>query len=1535
MPLHVITGMHRSGTSALAGALAAAGLDLGDEADHLPPAPDNPKGFFEHQDFKTFNDHVFEVAGATWDSVPTLVGEWWRRREYAALRARASTLIDDWCREERDFTVKDPRAVFTLPLWRSVTTVSGVVISMRSPEEVVASLGRRNRMEPSRAAELWIRYVTMGVRTAPDAHLLFLDDLFAEPRSRLAEVVRTFGLSPDDFDLAAGVAFLDRGLTTSSPTVPGSEELDAARWLYEAMRHRRGETQQIVRRLEGRATNASQDPLEARRRLEDERERRERHQNRAQKVQAEAERLHAQLEDERERRERHQNRAQKLQTEVERLRVQVAAVRSQLVEVRDRAGALQKDHAERGRDLKRLRGTLASERRTLQQRAERAEYRYERLRSRRAVRFSLRAARFMRPLFRLIRRVRGGGLRSRLSRGMPAVPPAAPDDVGPRDAAGGTGGEAPRPVPEALPLVVDKHLSNRGDHAVELGTVRAAVERAADAQVTVLVPVHDAPEALERCLDSIRRNTCGHAQLLIIDDASRLDETRALLERYERLDGVTVLRNQDNLGFTRTVNRGLGHVAGDVVVLNSDTEVGPRWLASLRLAAYSSDRTGTATAVSDNAGAFTIPVPGRYCPAPPHLDTDGVARVAAVGPWVLPETPTANGFCAYFRRDMLDAVGLFDAEAFPRGYGEENDLSLRAASMGWRHVVADGVFVRHVRSASFGEEKHELMAAGRRRIDERHPDYTRRVRTFMSGEPMRIVRDRAAERWDTAGPEAGRPRVLYVVHAGGGGTPKTAVDLAVGISDSWDSFVMTCDSRRLTLHVVRDGVLSPLDTHLFDPPLRFGETGREDVLDLYSTLLVELAIDVLHVRHLVKNSLDLLTAAADLGVPTVLSLHDFFMVCPTIHLMDEESQFCAGACTAGPGPCAVPMSWVADQAPPLKHDGVYWWRELVGPLLQRADAIVTTSATVKDVHLRSFPDLHPDDITLIEHGRDLDWSPIDVAPPESGGVVRLLLPGNLAVHKGTDYVREMLRHDTEGRLDVHLLGRVAAGNEDLGTYHGTYTREDFAERVSAIAPHFIGILSTTAESYSHTLSESLMTGVPIAGTDIGAVGERLRAHGGGVLLPVDDPEAGLTSLLSAADDHIAWSGLRLREKSGVRTVLEMSQDYERLYRSVLARRRCIEFPGPARLRVSVVTPGLGLGAPASSHVRLLRPLGHPSLATDLDVRQVPPEALAEVTDADVVVVHRTALEHVDHGAVLATLGDRGIPIVVDVDDLLFDPDRLPQSSDREWAPAVEALRASMQAAVFVTVSTDPLLDAARELVGDVRLVRNAVDERLWFAPTPDGSSPGRGGTEHPSSEAGAPLRVLYMGSRTHGADLELVRPAIERLRERDPDGIRIGVVGGETTPSEWYDSIPIPFSVYDRFVPWLRTVATEYDVAVAPLVDDEFNASKSDLKWLEYSAMGLPVIVSDVPSYRSVKDGITGLVVGSGPDEWVTALRSMRHGDLRDELRAAARLEVLAERTLARTANRWVALLREAAASTTSAIEMSASDSPDRVSGEA
>lgn len=262
--------------------------------------------------------------------------------------------------------------------------------------------------------------------------------------------------------------------------------------------------------------------------------------------------------------------------------------------------------------------------------------------------------------------------------------------------------------------------------------------------VSIVVPVFNAHDEVSACLASLRRHAdLERLRVIVIDDGSTDPRIGVLLEEYKVIPGFCILRNPANLGYTKTVNRGIREAGStDVVLLNSDAIATPNWLSGLRACAYSRPRIGTVTAMSDNAGAFSFPIQGKKTALPDGVSVDEFAlRVVDHTAGCEPvEVPTGSGFCMYIRRQLIDSLGLFDEEAFPRGYGEENDFCMRALKNGWKNVVSPWSYVFHVRTASFGGEKEKLVRAGVDVVTRRYPDYAKRVNEAFSSVQMTALR---------------------------------------------------------------------------------------------------------------------------------------------------------------------------------------------------------------------------------------------------------------------------------------------------------------------------------------------------------------------------------------------------------------------------------------------------------------------------------------------------------------------------------------------------------------------------------------------------------------------------------------------------------------------------------------------------------------------------------------------------------------------------------------------------------------------------
>jgi glycosyltransferase involved in cell wall biosynthesis len=670
--------------------------------------------------------------------------------------------------------------------------------------------------------------------------------------------------------------------------------------------------------------------------------------------------------------------------------------------------------------------------------------------------------------------------------------------------------------------IVESGLANHSEGIEAIRVVQTTLAPA------IIVPIYNAPECVEDCIRSVLHHTTQDFRLILVDDASPDPRVQDLLWRFAALPNVTVACNASNLGYTATVNRGIS-LAGeaDVVLLNSDTVVTPLWLRNLQLAAYSGARVATATPFSDNAGAFSAPRIGEPNAIPEQTGLDAYARlVTRNAARLYPEVPTGNGFCMYVRRTCIDEIGAFDAEAFPRGYGEENDFCLRAAAAGWTHVVDDATLIHHVRSASFGAESDKLRQAGRAAVDRRYPAYPKAVEAMLA-DPLL---DRARRNVDTAQNKAIAgsrvlPRILFVISTTSGGTPRTNEDLMRALDDRAEAFVLQCDSRVIHLHEVSGGDYVQVDRHVLRTPTRAFPHRSEEYDAVLRTWLVRHAFESVHIRHIAWHSLGLVDEARLLGLPVIFSFHDYYTVCPTVKLLDDQMAFCGGRCTPGAGRCQMEL-WDTDEYPGLKHGAVHDWRKQFSDILTKCSAFVTTSTGARNSIIDAFPALQDRRFEIIPHGRD--FSRFDQPEPSwrDDEPLRLLVPGHILPAKGLQIVAELGRLAAKLKLEIHILGTIDPAVEATANVvlHGSYGRDEFRDRVKQIKPHVGGIFSIWPETFCHTLTELWASGIPVVAFDTGAVADRIRVHGGGWLCDVGDLNGLSRRLVGIRQDRAGYRG---------------------------------------------------------------------------------------------------------------------------------------------------------------------------------------------------------------------------------------------------------------------------------------------------------------------------------------------------------------------------------------------------------------------------
>jgi len=321
----------------------------------------------------------------------------------------------------------------------------------------------------------------------------------------------------------------------------------------------------------------------------------------------------------------------------------------------------------------------------------------------------------------------------------------------------------------------------------------------------------------------------------------------------------------------------------------------------------------------------------------------------------------------------------------------------------------------------------------------------------------------------------------------------------------------------------------------------------------------------------------------------------------------------------------------------------------------------------------------------------------------------------------------------------------------------------------------------------------------------------------------------------------------------------------------------------------------------SSYIRLLLPLTHAT-----NVSHIRMTCGRTYKKADIVIAERTWEQDLAAAEELVknVRRDDGCLVYTIDDDLLaLTTDGVPQNSFMTQ-PKIRLVELLVRESHGVLVTTDRLKQKMLFYNNRVLTIPNAIDERLFnsgTAPVP------QNGNERP-------LVMGYMGTSTHDAAILMIADALRRSLRKHRRALTFELIGGVGNRATLEAFAGLPMNVlrsgdsmkYPAFIRWMAQTV-RWDFAIAPLEDNAFTRGKSDIKFLDYSALGIPGIYSRVPAYLgSVSHRETGLLVDNHADAWEDAVDFMvsRH-EVRAEIARNARSYVWTRRTLTQNAAHW------------------------------
>jgi len=683
--------------------------------------------------------------------------------------------------------------------------------------------------------------------------------------------------------------------------------------------------------------------------------------------------------------------------------------------------------------------------------------------------------------------------------------------------------------------------------------------------------------------------------------------------------------------------------------------------------------------------------------------------------------------------------------------------------------------------------------------------------------------------------------------------------------------------------------------------------------------------DVVHAHSVQALGAGVLHAARDAGVPVVLTMHDWWWLCPCLFRLSPQGSVCPPI--VRPERCAG-----RDDADFADR------RAVLEKALACVDRILTPSAYLRDNLILN--GLDPARISVQENGtprparaRGRDGAArTDGAQPlravflggagnrEKGLQVLLeaacALPPGVVVHAYAVSERELVPFTAQlsGRVVCHPPFPASALDDVL----------DDADVVV--------IPSLMRESFSLVAREALIRSVPVVTSDCGGPEEVVRDGENGLVVPTGVPRALTAALSRLAEDRALLTRLASCPPPQLATPEDQAAAAEALYEEVVREARARRETAAADAgatggrslfrRLFDLRALLGLGAEAP--VPEGAPSGVPAarggvrrfgegkrvlFLTGIDgaplryrvwhlMEQLAEagidsrafyhsdeKALVAARGADLIVLFRAPYS-VTVAAVIAEARRRGVPVVFSVDDLVFRPDLLDDAPalghDRPeivagFRQSVEAYARSFAASDCFLGSTESLVEAARDQGRVAFLHRNGLgspqlacaEHARTLALAARFAGGGNGSGPHP-------VRVGFLsGTDTHDRDLAAIAPALRAVMERLPH-VRL-VLGGPV-------AVPAALEGLDErierwpFVAWsdLPARLASLDVNLAPLeLPNAFNQAKSEVKYLEAAAVQVATVASPSDAFRiATRDGASGLLADD-VDSWQKALERL------------------------------------------------------------
>ena len=636
--------------------------------------------------------------------------------------------------------------------------------------------------------------------------------------------------------------------------------------------------------------------------------------------------------------------------------------------------------------------------------------------------------------------------------------------------------------------------------------------------VDIIIPVFNGYTHITKLFDSIIKNTNPPYRLIIIDDASTDYRVVSFLKEFEKKlkhighPEVILVRNERNLGFVASVNKGFSLSQNHVVILNTDVIVPPGWLYRLMKPIFDHPEEIASTTPFTNAGTIcSFPeflVDNELTDEFDPMEIDKFfAQVDAEK--IIMDLPTAVGFCMGINKIALQEIGYFNEYLFGKGYGEENDWSMRARARGFKNILVPNLFVYHKHGGSFSsEEKQKLMQENLEKIKKLHPDYLKLVASFIKEDPPKAVRDFVFLKYASSKIET----TLLIDHTLGGGANQYSNALIKDRIKEGKS-VITYNEGTLTLS-------GKLTVYYKDVKKEFELENPENLVNI----LKDSNIKEIILNNLVslKDPLKVLQTVLSFkknspNISLVVPVHDFYCICPSYNLLNDKGIYCGV-----PDDMEICKECLKNNIYAERSEEISKWRTVWEEVLKSADGIICFSNSSKEIVKRAYPNIEEEKFHILPHKLDVYLRKPRLNKPDKELNVAVI--GNINYPKGAKVINDLLKIIEKKKLKVNLVivGKLVKAflEKDFSNLKilGPYDRKDLPDIIERENIHIVLFPSICPETFSYVVEECIEMELPIIAFDIGAPAERLRKYEKARLVKLGDNEGIINNILKFSQD---------------------------------------------------------------------------------------------------------------------------------------------------------------------------------------------------------------------------------------------------------------------------------------------------------------------------------------------------------------------------------------------------------------------------------